>query len=522
MTPEQREQLRLAELELAQAELEELQRLEASRSLAAYVSRTNPGMVLGQWQLRLCLELELFAVACERGESPRLLVFAPPQHGKSTVVAKAFPAWLLSLHPGWPIILASYASSLAESSGRWVRNTLEDPRNLAVFPDALVSDDNRAVGEFAMAQGGQFLARGVGGGTTGRPARVFIIDDPFADREEAESPVIRGKVKDWYYNVALTRLAPGGGMLIMHTRWHQEDLAGVVLDLPKTLPGADVFRVLKFQALDENDKALHEERYSAAFLKKQRAQMSGRDWNSIYQQEPISEKGDYFKPADLRTYGVCPPRGALALSFDLALKTKQENDCCAISAFGCSADGSVVFGPRIVNERMDILASCKLILEMAIEVDAIELVTEAGNIEGAVGPLLRKMMSELDPPRYWPIWTFPPRSDKKARARSLQGRAQAGKVLFPSGVMFETVIKPQFLGFGAVKHDDLVDMAAQACLYLDRAQNQKTKMPAEKTPLQIERERKRAIIKRGLKRGGADAESEAAQYRLFAGEKAET
>lgn len=303
------------------------------RSLADYWTSVYPQFEIFAWQVHLCARLERFLQQVENGESPRLIIQAPPQHGKSMVVSRAFPAWILGKHPDWPLIIGSYAKSLAMQHGRWIRNTLNDDRHTSVFPDprCRLSDDSKAVDQFVLEGDGQLLSRGVGGGTTGNPARIFIVDDPFADRQQAESQLIRDGVSDWFSSVVSTRLAPGGGVIVMNTRWHTDDLAGRLIAQSEADPEADQWEVLSYPAIAEAGDMLGRPlgaalgRYSVKQLAKMKRSMPARDWLSMYQQRPASATGGYFKVGMVnRLAGVAVPvLRRLYQAWDLALTPEQ-------------------------------------------------------------------------------------------------------------------------------------------------------------------------------------------------------
>lgn len=291
------------------------------RSLRDYVEACYPSFKLSPWQIRLCERLQAWVEAIERGESPRLMVFVPPQCGKSTIVSRALPAWIAGRHPEWPGILASYAASLAAGHGRWIRNQLRSDLHRAVFPASILADDSQAKDTMTMlgidgAEGGQIIARGVGGGTTGNPAMWMIVDDPFADRAEADSQVIRDGVDDWYTSVATTRLGPGAGVLLMNTRWHLDDLCGRLLkraEEGKDDPDMDQWEVISYPAeWSAESKAPREFytwdgnvgwlkcRFRPSDLKRKKANLPPRDWLSLFQQTPQQEGGQIIKTSWIR------------------------------------------------------------------------------------------------------------------------------------------------------------------------------------------------------------------------------
>lgn len=289
------------------------------RALRDYVEACYPSFRMSPWQIELCRRLQAWVEAIERGESPRLMVFVPPQCGKSTIVSRALPAWIAGRHPEWPGILASYAANLASGHGRWIRNQIKTELHHAVFPGMHLAEDSQAkdtmtlIGAEGTAQG-QILARGVGGGTTGNPAMWMIVDDPFADRQQADSQVVRDGVDDWYTSVATTRLGPGAGVLVMNTRWNVDDLCGRLLKRAvdgKDDPHMDQWEVISypaewtpgdpraFYAFEKGPNGTEVGwllcRFRPSDLKRKKANLPPRDWLSLFQQKPVLEGGNIIK-----------------------------------------------------------------------------------------------------------------------------------------------------------------------------------------------------------------------------------
>jgi hypothetical protein len=220
--------------------------------------------------------------AVERGDITRLMITMPPRHGKSMLASEFFPAWYLGRNPDHYVVTATYAQELADDFGRKVKNQIEDPLYQAIFPGVGLADDSKsakrfhidgAIGgyEHAISQRGAFYAVGVGGPLTGRGAHLLLIDDPVKNREDAESEVIRRKVKDWYTSTAYTRLMPGGRIVVIQTRWHEDDLTGW-LQLEHEHEG---WTVLNLPAIDDDGEALWPEQYDIETLEKIR-RPSGR------------------------------------------------------------------------------------------------------------------------------------------------------------------------------------------------------------------------------------------------------
>jgi hypothetical protein len=157
------------------------------------------------------------------------MISMPPRHGKSLLTSTNYPAWYLGRHPDRSVIFATYGQELSDDFGRRVRNLIADPAHQAIFPNCKLSGDSAAAHRFNINRGGAYFAVGRGGPITGRGAHLLIIDDPLKDYQEASSETTRKALYDWFTSVAYTRLAPGGAIVLVQTRWNEDDLAGRLL-----------------------------------------------------------------------------------------------------------------------------------------------------------------------------------------------------------------------------------------------------------------------------------------------------
>lgn len=183
----------------------------ASRSLLRFTEYTNPVYYRAEHHEKIAAKLE----AVESGKIDRLMIFMPPRHGKSELASKRFPAWCLGRNAHRQIIAASYNSDLASDFGRNVRNIVGSPEFGQVFPDVSLAVDSAAANRMNTNKGGAYVAAGVGTAITGRGADIALIDDPFKDREEADSQRRRDLVWDWYRSTLFTRLMPGGAVVLI-------------------------------------------------------------------------------------------------------------------------------------------------------------------------------------------------------------------------------------------------------------------------------------------------------------------
>ena len=203
----------------------------ARATLGAFVRFTRRGYKMGWVHEEICQELDWFLADVMEGNSPRLMITMPPRHGKSEIATRRFPAYAFGRNPDLTIISTSYGADLSSRMNRDVQHIIEHDAYRKVFPDVALSGKNiRTVASGRplrnsdifeiVGHEGSYRSAGVGGGITGMGCDILIIDDPLKDRAEADSPTIRDKVWDWYASTAYTRLAPGGGILLIQTRWH--------------------------------------------------------------------------------------------------------------------------------------------------------------------------------------------------------------------------------------------------------------------------------------------------------------
>jgi len=274
------------------------------------------------------------------GDITRLMVFAPPQHGKSELVSVRLPAFWLAHHPHSPVILSSYAASLAHSKSRHARDLVESSEYTALFPEIHTDPDKRAVNHWELAaphQGG-LVAAGVGGPITGHGAALGIIDDPFENWEQAQSQVIREKVWEWWRGTFRTRVWEDGAIILIMTRWHEDDLAGRLL-----AEQGDRWTVLRLPALAETQadrdqrnkkmglaegesdplgrepgEALCPSRFSVAALTGIRADVGSLVWACEYQGAPTQPEGNRFKRAWFPIVDAAPARAKRGRYWDLA------------------------------------------------------------------------------------------------------------------------------------------------------------------------------------------------------------
>jgi predicted phage terminase large subunit-like protein len=286
---------------------------------------TNPLWELATHQIYLDEKLRDVAA----GRIKRLLVTMPPRHGKSELISKYFPAWYVATFPEKRVILASYEADFAASWGRKSRDIL-DEYGKQIYNVQVKSDSSAAKRWDIYRHNGGMNTAGVGGPITGKGADVLIIDDPIKNSEDANSFLKRDKIWEWYLSTAFTRLEPKGAVILVMTRWHEDDLAGRLL-----LQERDKWEVIAFPAFaeDEDDvlgrdegAALWPERYDIPQLNDIKETVSAYYWAAMYQQRPAPREGGIFKRKWFldNTVNVAPANSLYVRYWDLAATAKTD------------------------------------------------------------------------------------------------------------------------------------------------------------------------------------------------------
>lgn len=264
-----------------------------------------------------------------------LLLTLPPRHGKSEQASVRLPPWYLGTFPTKEIIVASYSGDLASTFGSKARDLMKTVEYKNVF-DVQLSEDTKAKDHWTTSAGGGYTATGIGGSVTGKGADLFVVDDPHKDRKEAESKVMRDAVWDFYTSVAETRMSPNGKKIVIQTRWHDDDLAGRILKREKDDPESDRVLHINFPAIAKTQEqfrsvgeALWPGRWGLDKLTKKKANIGSREFNALYQGDPVDDNSSYFKRKDFRVITEKEVERKQTLRFltiDSAL-TKKDDNC---------------------------------------------------------------------------------------------------------------------------------------------------------------------------------------------------
>ena len=441
-----------------------------------FAEYSHPGWVVGEHHAQICAALE----RVERGACRRLMIFAPPRHGKSELASRRFPAWYIGRNPGLDIIATSYNADLATDFGREVRGIVRSEEYRAVFPGITLAVDSAAAGRWHTNHGGQYVSVGVGGTLTGRGGNVIVIDDPIKNREEADSERIRDAIWKWYTSTLRTRLMPGGSIVLMLTRWSEDDLAARAL-------AAEPWDVVSLPAIINeggDERALWPAWFPLAELQATRAMLRksgrGRDWDALYQQRPTSESGTYLQRAWFeQRYTERPKELRIYMASDFAVTSEREGrdpDYTEHGVFGIDEHNRLHVidwwsGRTPADEWIEAL------LDLVAKHRPIAWFGEAGPIRRAIEPFLTRRARErrIFVRREWVASV----ADKAARGRSLQAMAASGAVVFPANSEWAGRIIEQCVGFPGSKHDDAFDALSLMCLAIDQAHPAVGEAPAK-------------------------------------------
>lgn len=448
--------------------------LEAKENFWVYRQYINPKLKISWFQKEIAYALMQFYHDYKSGKRPKLIIEAPPQHGKSVQVIE-FISWLAGHDPDAKTIYTSFSERLGIRANLRLQRIFDSDKYKQVFTTRLNTSNvvaisgqylrNREILEY-VNQDGYFRNTTIRGAITGESLDIGIIDDPLKGREEAQSHTIRDKTWDWLTDDFLTRFSDEAALLIIGTRWHIDDPIGRLRDLYKDL------KVLSYKAIAEADEknrkageALFPSHKSIEFLLERKKLMSSLSWESLYQSNPIINTGTLFKQSyfkyyketddfiylddeiikkrDLRTYQTIDPAGTVS-------QTADDFACITFAIHGNSIIVLDTFNEQaLTTTHEDIMSSLRnkwnpIYQAVEKKIFGLNIIQNAAS-------------------RGIPVMPLSADGNKIYRAEPLQVHFKNGLVWFKSG--FATLEK-QLLEFPNGKHDDLVDCLAYACLLL--------------------------------------------------------
>lgn len=416
----------------------------------------------------------------ERGEIKRLMVFMPPGSAKSSYASVVFPVWFMGLKRRRNVIVATYASDLARKIGRRARSILRQPAYRRVFGTGL-SPDSSAADEWALDNENEFMGGGILSGITGNRADLIVIDDPIKGRQQADSETIRNTTRAAYDDDLKTRLKPGGRIVLIQTRWHEDDLAGSLL--PENYDGesgwvqgrdGENWYVLcvpaeATRADDPLGRRIGEMLWPEWFTTEHwnAFRPNHRTWAALYQQRPQPDDGSYFQRAWFRRYGPNDLPKSLNIygTSDYAV-TDGGGDYTVLRLWGVDPRGDLWLLPWGYRAQASSDAWIERQIDLIAKHRPFAWFGEAGVIQKAIEPMLKRRMRERR--TFCRMEWLPSIADKPTRARGFQARAAMGAVWLPQGAVGDAVID-EYLRFPAGRHDDEVDTASLIGRALDEA-----------------------------------------------------
>lgn len=425
---------------------------KARESLIAYCLLSYRDFRPNWHHRRLAMELE----KVEKGETDRLIVMMPPRHGKSELSSVRFPAWFMGRNPSLNVIACSYSAELAETFGRKVRDLASARLFSNVFNAGGVRKNVRSASRWELEKGGRYLAAGAGGSITGQGGHLILIDDPVKNAEQASSSLFREKLWDWYQSTLFTRLEKNGRIVLVQTRWHEDDLAGRLL-----AKYPDEWRTVKFPAFAESDEAyrrkgdpLWEWKYGREGLMRIKESVGTRVWNALYQQEPAPDSGSILKREWWRYYRVLPADTDYWFqSWDMSFKATDNSDYVVGQVW--AVKGSQRYLADMVRERMDFSETIRALKNITAKYPQAHAKYIEDKANGsAVISALKKEVSGLI--------AVEPKGSKTARAYAVQPLLEAGNVLVPENRGFTADLVEEAAAFPFGRHDDAVDALTQA------------------------------------------------------------
>lgn len=450
-------------------QIKETLAIEASRrGFPEYCVVIDPKYQLEWFHEQIAVRLEKAIHQVENGEDVRLMIFMPPRHGKSDTATQKFPSWVLGKHPEWPFIVSSYSSELATDFGQGTRDLMDSVNYRHIF-DTRLREDTTAKAKWMTEQGGGYTSVGVGGAITGRGFKIGIIDDPFKNREEADSTVTRESVHKWYRSTFYTRQEGNTAIILILTRWHDDDLAGRLLKKEQEAikngeNDYDRWEVLEFKAIAEKDEenrkigeALWPDKFNISKLKRTKSSIGSYEWSALYQQNPIDEENQEFKRGWLqyRIWDEVQKMNTRKFAtIDPAGSKRKESDSTGVTRNYVNDENEWNIKSR--RYRINSKGIIDLIFELHAE-GMEQIGIEEGVYKDAIEPFLKeKMEAEGIYPNVVPLKHRG--IMKETRIRGLIPRYENKKIFHIENSC--TDLEEEYLRFPKSAHDDCLDTTA--------------------------------------------------------------
>ena len=388
------------------------------------------------------------------GKCRRLIVSMPPRHGKSQTVSETFPSYYLMRYPDRKVIVTSKDDALATRFGLMNRRKVEE-YGRALY-GVQVSRGQASKTDWGIdGRFGGCLCVPIMGGITGHGAHLLVIDDPVKNREEADSATMREKLWNEWQNTLRTRLERGAAVIVIMTRWHEDDLAGRLL-------AQGGWETLTIPCICESEHdALQREMgeplcaqlgFDAEWAKQTQRDVGSRTWNALYQQRPAPQEGGLFRRDWIKRYDKLPDTlDEWTQSWDLSFEGGKNSDYVGGGVWARKGSEHYLVAP--VHERLDFTATIRKIrLMSAAYPQAVKKLIENKANGPAVISALRKEIAGIVP--------VSPQESKTARANAVTPFFEAGNIHVPLGKAGDDYIE-ELCAFPTGAHDDMVDMTSQ-------------------------------------------------------------
>tara|TARA_R100001530_G_scaffold14538_1_gene13071 strand:+ start:23 stop:1498 length:1476 start_codon:yes stop_codon:yes gene_type:complete len=391
----------------------------------------------------------------------RLIVNMPPRHTKSEFASVYFPAWMMGRNPKMKLMQVSHNTELATRFGSKVRNLLASPEYSQIFGDVRLREDAKAKGKWETNHGGEYFAAGVGGAITGRGADLLIIDDPHTEQDSLSEGAME-RAYDWYTSGPRQRLQPGGSIVLVMTRWAEDDLTGRLIKAQKE-PKADRWKQISFPAIMPSGDPVWPEYWSFEELEKVKASLTIRNWSAQYMQEPTSEEGAIIKRDWWQVWKEgLPTLKHVIQSYDTAFSKKETADYSAITTWGIfkpfEDEPEAIILLDAVRGKWDFPELKVVALDQYKYWEPESVVIE----QKATGQPLTQEFRRMG----IPVIDFVPSKgkDKHTRVNACAPMFESGQVFYPEGERFAYEVIEECAAFPHGANDDYVDSTTQAML----------------------------------------------------------
>ncbi|WP_341350388.1 phage terminase large subunit [Geobacillus zalihae] len=407
-----------------------------------------------------------YLMRVERGEIDRLMIFMPPRHSKSMTVTETFPSWFIGRNPDRRVIEVSYGDSLARRFGRANRQKIE------MFGEELfgikISNDMGSVTSWDVeGHRGGMISVGIGGGITGQGADLLIIDDPIKNRKEADSLTYRNMLWNEWQNTLSTRLQPGGRVILILTRWHEDDLAGRLLEHEP-----ERWTVLSLPAICDSENDLlgrkigeplwPEFGFDEKWAEETKKSVGSRTWNALYQQRPTPPSGAIIHRSWFKYYKQAPQMDEYIQSWDFAFKDTNDGSFVVGQVWGRKGADKYLLDQ--VRAKLSFTESIRAIVSLTSKWPQAQakLIEDRANGTAIINALRHQISGML------PVV---PNGTKVERLNAVSPQFEAGNVYIPHPSIAPWVhdYVEELVAFPNAPTDDQVDATSQALRYLDRA-----------------------------------------------------